>query len=522
MEFSEDWEENQRFINELPEFKEDIDYPEEVIPKFANWIIKDASIEDDSKYEFVRRFLLYYLTYESFKKIVDNWVFLFVYGKYYGVYKYENDAVNFGKNFSKNQKGIYLIPMRPEIIKMRNETKSISIGTRYKEKHNGKIYDNIAYNDYYVDISLGNKNRGNITPLITSCKYLVDTGCNRSYIPECNYFDLIKYEYSDLPFDENNQIIYDESLRRPDLLNLNKDGILLHKVLTEVADCNNKLIPKMKIYIGDDIKIILNDKLNCDVLSLMSHSIYYEYIDEENLNTNNGNNSSNKTIFGKLSKYIGRKKKEKRNITGQLMGLDIFNQFETSTEEVFKDMHVMKFTYPKRKKLNITYNFPTLNGKQSIYEVYMIKYGTSLYLKTEYQIGRDYNNIDLLNLKFNLSDQLLFSEYNIDEFGAEYISNKTLNLVFVQFIDDYNELFSKIVKNENLDGYITRSRKNPHSLQIYIKYNDSIKFVSKYLDYNSKFEILKTYDRNIDYESINKNKLAIWYLNFDLEFPVIF
>lgn len=102
MEFSEDWRENEKIMNELPEFEKDIDYPEENIPQFANRTIEDATIDNESKYEFVRRFLLYYLTFEEFKNIVDGWVFLFVMGRYIGTYKNENEAFDLGRKITKN------------------------------------------------------------------------------------------------------------------------------------------------------------------------------------------------------------------------------------------------------------------------------------------------------------------------------------------------------------------------------------------------------------------------------------
>jgi hypothetical protein len=100
--------------NSYPEEDFNVYIDSDKLPDFVHYIIRDASIKDDSKISFVNKNLLTYLTNKDFQSKVNGWTFMFVKGEYIGVFKNEEiDMKHIENTIYHGQKPLFVSMYSP-------------------------------------------------------------------------------------------------------------------------------------------------------------------------------------------------------------------------------------------------------------------------------------------------------------------------------------------------------------------------------------------------------------------------
>jgi len=95
------------------------------LPEFIMTILLADFIKPEGKKDFFLKFGIYYATDPEFRRITDNYSFLFLEGLYYGAYPSENDAIFTGYDIKKKDGINYSMFVSSVHIK--------NVGVEYKE-----------------------------------------------------------------------------------------------------------------------------------------------------------------------------------------------------------------------------------------------------------------------------------------------------------------------------------------------------------------------------------------------------
>lgn len=206
---------NQNTINDLPPLNVESlsNVTVNDLPPYLNRMMKYGAMYGDQKQILMERFGMYYLHYPEFRELVDGWVILILACKYHGIYPDEQTCINETRRLKIPGSKIHLSPMYLNIIGYEySETKSTSYGYIINDfnKEGKKI---CRFNNQYYKVNIQyNHNEQDIKH---TEKYIVDTGCTNSHALLKNYIKYPDYEYSQYPFDENNQQIIKKILKNP-------------------------------------------------------------------------------------------------------------------------------------------------------------------------------------------------------------------------------------------------------------------------------------------------------------------
>lgn len=89
-----------------------LDIPKENVmsdsfPEFISTILQDSQPDPEGIYDFISKFVLYYVFFNKFKEMTDGNVFLFVAGLYIGTYKTYKEALIIGEEIKNKNSDKY-------------------------------------------------------------------------------------------------------------------------------------------------------------------------------------------------------------------------------------------------------------------------------------------------------------------------------------------------------------------------------------------------------------------------------
>lgn len=217
-------------------------------------------------------------------------------------------------------------------------------------------------------------------------------------------------------------------------------------------------------------------------------------------------------------------KKVKRPKYANLLGLDIFNQFNVCTKQIIEHVRIINFSYPLKEEIQQRKSYSLLSDEE-YYEILLLKGGVEFFLRTiqqyEYSSGKmkltEDHDLNLYeNIYFNFTEESTkFYPLNLDEFISTFKTKNTIKLLVLNDPYDLENLKIMIGRNCDIDGFIIKKTKPARHFKIWLKNKTMIEFVfDNYLP-QDRMEIFlpKDYDIKNEYNIIQNNKIVSWYVD---------
>lgn len=449
------------------------DYPERVDEYSKNVdninpiimnIIQDYYPLYEAKLKFITKFVITYCQSSGFRELTKNWVFLFIDRLYYGVYETSSDAYNFAhnNNFSyKNGNNLIIWPIKPEInyeYKEYENTSSTSEGNIIYANdetlvdENGDKLKSIQYNSFILNCAIGNEEQHIKNNITDQEEYIVDTGCTVTRGCGELYYNYLTYKYDEYPFNEHNEQIIDETLRKPNMNKLNK--MIIGKEITIFEGSLNNKYERVKLFFNKEAKFIINSKV-CIPLTVLSMPKITQTVQLKKTNMID-------TLRIKLPIFNSTNQIKRQMNDKKLLGMDIFLQCNPVITKVADKIFVLVVSESKED------DFDNILISDFKHKVYVMDLGLVLYLYESL-----INPFNKTNNIFCLSDKQLYYEHSNNEYYInQYKTKKRLNiLILLDKNFSNNKIEEYIELNEDIHGYLYKEEISPYLLKLYIKPN---------------------------------------------------
>ena len=476
-------------LNETPIRNDEIDIILEALPSFMEHLLIQACIKPEEKEKFFRKFCITYLTDIIFRRIVDDCTFLFIGGKYHGVYKTIGEADTIGTiivNKNNLDESFYLSEMYYDLTNISYEFTETAIsiaGSKILQvKIDEKYYPVRKTESFTLDISYGIKQNetSELISINENEEFTFDTGATYGHVMFEEYINS-DYKYSNYPFDENNDLVVDENFKKDELLRIAKN---MKKYSDETVIIGDGIKSSRKIiHFSDYSYVIINKKLKLKISNLLCRELVVKI----------KNNNVSK-LFGFLK--VENSTKRVKNVPKRLFGMDLISQLNSTITCNSTNLSTLTLSYPLVSLSS--QSVITDEDFKNIYEVYLFRSDLTLYSKYNTQY------VDIMYNNYYLSLNKLFDvEPDCDE-AKKYKNNKTLNLLVTNGMEI--KLIQFIYNSHDIDGWI---KKVPGGHLIWIKNNN----FTVYED-----AIIRSIENSSNYEeelqSFNKYHVATWNINF--------